>query len=137
MSLKITDDAIFIADSHYNKNRQQLKYFLYKLKSDEIKTSQLFLMGDIFDFLTPEIIYFKKQNQDVINLLNELSNTIDMVYLEGNHDYNLKVLFPNILVIPRKKQPFYCTYQNKIMLNSETVELRQCEFKIMLNSVNI
>jgi len=109
----IEDNAIFVADSHYNKKRQELKIFLLKLKAKEIKTSQLFLMGDMFDFLANEISYFKKQNNDIINLLNELSNTTNIIYLEGNHDYNLKILFPNILIISRDKQPFYCTYQNK------------------------
>ena len=42
MSLNIQESTIFIADSHLNKNRQELKTFLLKLDSKEIKTSQLF-----------------------------------------------------------------------------------------------
>lgn len=111
--IEIKDDAIFIADSHYNRNRQEFRKFLIKLQNKDIKTSQLFLMGDIFDFLASQIQYFIDQNQGVINLLNELSNTIDIIYLEGNHDFNLGKLFPNIIVIPRSQQPFYCIYKNK------------------------
>ncbi len=112
-SIELREDAIFIADSHFNKNRQQLKIFLKQLHNNTLTTTQLFLMGDIFDFLAPQIYYFRKQNQQMVDLLNELSKTIEIIYLEGNHDYNLQPLFPNILVISRKQQPLYCTYQNK------------------------
>ncbi len=112
-SIEIVDDAIFVADSHFNKNRQQLKIFLEQLSNNILKTTQLFLMGDMFDFLSSQIKYFVVQNQEIINLLNNLSNTIDIIYLEGNHDYNLSSLFPNILVISRQNQPLYCTYQTK------------------------
>ncbi len=111
--MKVQEDSLFIADSHYNLNRQELKQFLLQLESKEIKTSQLFLMGVIFDFLSYEIVFFKKQNQDIINLLNELSTQIEIVYLEGNHDFSLKKLFPHILIVPRKQQPLYCNYQDK------------------------
>ncbi len=111
--IDIKDDAIFIADSHCNKNRQELKIFLLKLQSNEIKTNQLFLMGDIFDFLAPQIKYFVHKNKEIINLINNISNTIDIVYLEGNHDYNLKDLFPNVDVIRRQNQPVNCKYKDK------------------------
>ena len=42
----IKEGAIFIADSHENENRKNFLRFLYALKSGEIKTPQLFLMGD-------------------------------------------------------------------------------------------
>ncbi len=109
----VKEDSIFVADSHYNSNRQELRQFLLQIKSGEIKTNQLFLMGDIFDFLSNEISYFKEQNKEIINFINELSKKIEIIYLEGNHDFNLQKLFPNILVIPRQKQPFICNYKDK------------------------
>ena len=118
MSLNIQESAIFIADSHFNKNRQELKTFLLKLDSKKIKTSQLFLMGDIFDFLSDEITYFKNQNQNMIDLLNKLANNISIIYLEGNHDFNLTNLFPNIQVIPRQNQPLNCIYKDKKVIVS-------------------
>jgi UDP-2,3-diacylglucosamine hydrolase len=148
-NLTIKDDAIFIADSHYNKNKQQLKYFLNKLEDGEIVTTQLFLMGDIFDFLSAQIDYFIKQNQEIINILNILSNKIEIVYLEGNHDYNLKELFPNIFVIPREKQPLYTIYNNKkiaishgdiftpFSYNLYTFVIRNRIFLIFLNLIDI
>ncbi|MDZ7820164.1 MAG: metallophosphoesterase family protein [Aliarcobacter sp.] len=113
MYLSIKNDSIFVADSHYNQKNKQFLIFLEKLNNQEIKTSQLFLMGDMIDFISGESKYFIKQNSDVIELLNKLSKTIEIIYLEGNHDYNLKTLFPNINVIKRDNQPLLAQFENK------------------------
>ena len=113
MSLNIHESAIFIADAHYNIDRTDLKDLLEKIKLGEIETTQLFLMGDIFDYLAEQITYFRAINTSLIELINELSNSIDIVYLEGNHDYNLSNIFPNIDVYPLAKQPVMASYQNK------------------------
>lgn len=113
MYLSLKEGAIFVADSHFNNKNNQFLIFLEKLQSNEIVTSQLFLMGDMFDFISGESKYFIKQNSSVINLLNELSKTIEIVYLEGNHDYNLQKLFPNLLVVKRENQPLFAKLDNK------------------------
>jgi len=113
MYLNIDESAIFIADSHYNSNRQELKQILLDIQSNKINTTQLFLMGDIFDFLSDEISYFQNQNKEAIDLINELSNSLELIYLEGNHDFNLTSTFPNTLVISREFQPLICKYQDK------------------------
>lgn len=113
MCLDIKEGAIFVADSHFNKKNQQFLKLLIKIEKKEILTTQLFLMGDMIDFISGESRYFIKQNIEVINLLNKLSQTIKIVYLEGNHDYNLKSIFPNIEVIPRNNQPFFATFKGK------------------------
>ncbi len=113
MNLTLKEDAIFIADSHYNKKNQEFKYILEKIESKEIVVSQIFLMGDNFDFLCHEITYFKKENSDIVKLLNSLSDSFEIYYLEGNHDYNLSKLFPKIRVIKRDKQPLILTLNDK------------------------
>lgn len=113
MSVKIEDKAIFIADSHFNKKNQELLYLLNKIEKQKLNISQLFLMGDIFDFLSCESNYFIKQNIEVINILNRLSNNLQIVYLEGNHDFNLQKIFPNIKVIKREFQPFFIKIEEK------------------------
>jgi len=105
MYLSIKQGAIFVADSHFNVKNRELLTLLEKIEKNEIKTSQIFLMGDMIDFISGESRYFVKQNIEVIELLNKLSTTIEIIYLEGNHDYNLKSLFPNINVIKRENQP--------------------------------
>lgn len=109
--MDLNNNAIFIADSHYNSSRKTLyNLLIYIDKEEDIK--QLFLMGDIFDFLSYEIEYFKKVNKDIIELINLMSNSIDIIYFEGNHDFNLKKIFPNITVISRDLQPLYIKNNN-------------------------
>ena len=113
MYLSIKQDAIFLADSHFNEKNRELLTFLQKVETKEIISSQLFLMGDMIDFISGESRYFIQQNIEVINLLNKLSNEIEIIYLEGNHDYNLKFIFPNIQVIKRENQPLFAKFQEK------------------------
>ncbi|MDD2896959.1 MAG: metallophosphoesterase [Aliarcobacter sp.] len=113
MYLSIQNGAIFVADSHYNQKNREFLTFLEKLEKKQIETTQLFLMGDMIDFISGESKYFIKQNIAVINLLNKLSKDIEIIYLEGNHDYNLKNIFPNITVIKREDQPLLAKLEEK------------------------
>ncbi len=113
MYLNVLDDSIFVADSHYNEKNQEFLIFLEKLLSKKIKTKQLFLMGDMIDFISGESKYFVKKNQKILNSLNELSKSIEIVYLEGNHDYNLSFLLPNVKVFNRGQQPVLANYKGK------------------------
>mgnify|MGYP000064127525 CR=1 FL=1 len=99
MFLSIKSEAIFVADSHFNKKNKELLTFLRKIESNEILTSQLFLMGDMIDFISGESRYFVKQNIEVIELLNKLSTTIEIIYLEGNHEkgFNFKIIKIHLL----------------------------------------
>lgn len=110
---KLKENSIFVADSHFNENRDEFLTFLKKLNSKEIETNQLFLMGDMFDFISGESKYFIKRNQEAIDLINRLSNSIEIFYLEGNHDYNLKNLFPKTKVFSREEQPLFLEYKDK------------------------
>lgn len=109
----IKDGAIFISDSHYNTNRKELLGFLKNLPPN---TTQIFLMGDIFDFLCEEIDFFKKQNKILIDLINQLSKNIDIIYIEGNHDFNLQNIFPDVEIIPREKQAIIMNANGKKVL---------------------
>jgi len=113
MSLNIQKNSIFIADSHYNEQRADLFSLLKKIQLKKIETTQLFLMGDIFDFICCESNFFVKKNKEVIDILNELSKQIEIIFLEGNHDFNLKKLFPNIKVYSRSEQPAFAKMGNK------------------------
>ncbi|WP_228154506.1 UDP-2,3-diacylglucosamine diphosphatase [Aliarcobacter cryaerophilus] len=113
MRFILKDEAIFIADSHYNKKNQEFKIILEKIKNGEIFCSQIFLMGDNFDFISGESRYFVKKYQNLIDNINTLSISHEIFYLEGNHDYNLQTLFPNIRVLKREKQPLLLEYEDK------------------------
>ena len=101
----IKEGAIFIADSHENENRKNFLRFLYALKSGEIKTPQLFLMGDMFDFLASECEFFVKFYEPYIDVINEISKKMEIYYFEGNHDFNLAPLFKNVKTYPIGAQP--------------------------------
>ena len=101
----VKSGAIFIADSHENENRENFWCFLCALKSDEIKTPQLFLMGDMFDFLAAQCEFFVKFYEPYIDVINEISKKTEIYYFEGNHDFNLAPLFKNVKTYPIGAQP--------------------------------
>lgn len=101
----IKDGAIFISDAHENLNRNGFLNFLIALDTKEIKTPQLFLMGDMFDFLTgyaDNTINFYERH---ISLINKIANEIEVFYVEGNHDFVLSKLFKNVKIFPISLQP--------------------------------
>jgi UDP-2,3-diacylglucosamine hydrolase len=114
MHHKLHDKVIFIADAHYQVGvRESLYEFLLQVETKEIETTQLIMIGDMFDLLVGSISYTVKQNQDLITLINRLSTKYEILYLEGNHDFNLQKLFPKVQVISLQNQPLICTYHDK------------------------
>ena len=109
----LKENSVFISDTHYNSKRTILFDILTKIQNKEIVTSQIFLVGDIFDFLCFEIEYFKNLNSQIISLINLISKDTKIIYFEGNHDYNLTNVFPNIKVISRQNQPLNIIHNNK------------------------
>ena len=113
MFLSIKNNSIFVADSHYSDNNEQFLTFLENIINKKVETSQIFFMGDMFDFISGESKYFVLKNKKLIDIINELSNTIEIVYLEGNHDYNMQKLFPKVKVYKREQQPVFAKYNDK------------------------
>ena len=104
--------AVFIADAHYPNHNSKLFDFLKLIESGQIKTKQLILMGDIFDLLVGESKYLKKTFKKEIEFLNNLAEKIEIIYIEGNHDFNLNSLFPDIKTIPIDKQPIIMQHKH-------------------------
>jgi len=44
----------------------------------------------------------------LVKLINEISTEIEVIYLEGNHDFNLAPLFPHAKIVPISEQPLAC-----------------------------
>jgi len=109
----IKENAIFIADSHYSKRFGFFYEFLKDLKSGEIKTPQLFLLGDIFDYLIPKSKNSFIRNKEVALLLDEIAKEIEVFYFEGNHDFGLSEIFSNVKVFPRETQPAVFEFYGK------------------------
>ncbi|MBR2157186.1 MAG: UDP-2,3-diacylglucosamine diphosphatase [Campylobacter sp.] len=103
---KIEDGAIFISDSHANSNRPQFYEFLKYVNSLPTQPSQIFMLGDMFDFLA-NTAYSQKFYKKEIDLINEISQKCEIFYFEGNHDFNLKNIFPNVEIFAHKNQPVF------------------------------
>ncbi len=117
MSIEIEEGAIFIADVHYPDHGDEFLEILKEIDKNNLVTKQLFLMGDIFNLLFGYSQYIKSFVQDAIDLLQKLSTKIDIYYIEGNHDFCLKNIFPNIKIYTIEEQPV------KFRLNNQDVYL--------------
>lgn len=101
----IQENAIFIADSHYPHHGDAFIELLKKIERKEVQTSQLFLLGDNFDLLFGHNDYIQTFSKEAISLLQKLSESIEMHYFEGNHDFCLEEVFPKANVYSREAQP--------------------------------
>ena len=113
----LKEGAVLIADAHYSDEHPEFLDFLKALESGAITTPQLILMGDIFDLLFGYIPLTQQRNHEAVTLLNRLATRMEILYLEGNHDFQLHAIFPKIRVISIEEQPFVCSYNNhKVLL---------------------
>jgi UDP-2,3-diacylglucosamine hydrolase len=113
MPREIKENALFIADVHYPHHGDEFLKILQELDNRKIETPQLFLMGDIFDLLFGYNEYIKSFSNNLITLLQRLSLTVEIHYLEGNHDFCLKEIFPNISIYNREEQPIEFKLNNQ------------------------
>lgn len=111
--IKIDESAIFLSDAHENTNKKEFHRFLKALKNGGIpQPKQLFLLGDIFDTLTPTR-YFKGFFSEYFELLEAISAKTQIYYFEGNHDFNLAKILPFAKVFSIDEQPLTLEFQNK------------------------
>lgn len=101
-NIEIKEGAFVVADAHYSYLRPHLLNFLKEIHSKKLQPTQLLFLGDIFDTLFGAIPYTAKINQEAIKLLNEISQEIELIYLEGNHDFNLKKYFSACQSLPNQ-----------------------------------
>ena len=114
--ITLKEGAVFITDAHYNKPKGETALYnlLQKIASGEIETPQLFLLGDIFDALFGGVPYTAKENEDAIVLIKKIAKSKEVIYLEGNHDFQLYRFFPEyIAIFPIQKQPIVIKSNDK------------------------
>jgi len=112
-NIEIKEGAFVIADAHYSHIRPELLSFIEDIHAKKLQPTQLILMGDIFDALFGSITYTLEINTHIVSLINDISQQIEVIYLEGNHDFNLKDVFPKAKVFTIQNQPIICTYEDK------------------------
>ena len=109
----IKEGAFIVSDAHYSHLRPQFLEFIKAIDSKKLSPTQLIFMGDIFDALFGQVKYTHIQNQEIIDLVNKISLNIEIIMLEGNHDFNLKSIFLNAEVFQISQQPLFCKYNKK------------------------
>lgn len=111
--IEIKDGAFVISDAHYSHKRPQLLDFFKDIQNKKLEPTQLILMGDIFDVLVGGVGKTVEENKEVVDIINDISNSIEVIYLEGNHDFNLKRVFKNAKVFKIAQQPVECLLNGK------------------------
>ena len=111
--IQIQEGAYIISDAHFSHSRPELFYLIQDIHSKKIIPTQLLLFGDIFDALFGSVSKSIEVNQEMITMLNGISHEIEVVYMEGNHDFNLKNIFPNIHIFTIAQQPVSCVYKDQ------------------------
>jgi len=106
---EIKEEALFIADAHYPHHGEEFLLLLQRIHIKALTPPQLFLMGDIFDLLFGHNDYIQSFSKEAIHLLQELSKNLEIIYLEGNHDFCLQKIFPSIKIYSREQQPIQFT----------------------------
>ncbi len=127
--ITLQEGALFIADAHDSSERNFFLQFLHYLS--KAPPPQLFLMGDMFDLLVGGITYTERIYEPYIGLINDLSKKCEIVYFEGNHDFNLQSLFPYVRVIPIQEQPvkaLFCDQTTCLLLHGDAYEKRSYAF---------
>jgi len=115
---KLLEGAYIIADAHYSHQRPQLLAFIKEIDANKLQPTQLIFLGDCFDALFYEVSYTQEQNREIIDLIKSVSKKIEVIFFEGNHDFNLSKIFTTLKVYPLKNQPVLVTYNDKKILLS-------------------
>lgn len=80
-------DAVVISDLHLGSENCQAKslvHFLEAIHAGEMPTRRLILNGDVFDSI--DFRRLKKQHWKVLSLLRKLSDEVETIWINGNHD---------------------------------------------------
>lgn len=108
---ELKEGAIFITDAHYPRCKEEILALFDTLLSSP--PSQVFLLGDMFEFLCPKLPYSLEYNKELTDKIDALSQITELFYLEGNHDYLLSKLFKSAKVYPIQNQPLLLSYGDK------------------------
>ena len=109
-SFRLQEGALLLGDAHYSHIRPQLLQLIEAIASKKLQIPQLILMGDILDALFGSVTFTLNENREIVELIGKITEDIEVIYLEGNHDFNLKNIFPLAEVFTLKNQPVIAEY---------------------------
>ena len=108
--LNLKEGAWLIADAHYAHYNPVLYRFFSSLKISDLPP-QMILMGDIFDLLFADAPNSIEPNLKMVDRLKRISESCEVIYLEGNHDFGLEKLFGETMrVVKRADQPLMASF---------------------------
>jgi UDP-2,3-diacylglucosamine hydrolase len=111
MPLDLQEGAIFLTDAHYPRHKDELLALFDAFLASP--PPQLFLLGDIFEFLSPSLPYSVELGEMLIEKINAISKLTEVFYIEGNHDFLVSKIFPNANVYTINEQPIFVRYKDK------------------------
>lgn len=111
MPLELKEGAFFLTDAHYPRHKEELLALFDAFLASP--PPQLFLLGDIFEFLSPSLPYSLELGEKLIDKINALSKLAQLFYIEGNHDFLLSKTFPDANVYTINQQPLLVKYKDK------------------------
>ena len=112
-SFTLREGALLLGDAHYSHLRPQLLQLIEDIASKKLQVPQLILMGDVLDALFGDVSFTLQENRTIVTLIQEISQEIEVIYLEGNHDFNLKNIFKDARVFSIQEQPVIAEYSGK------------------------
>jgi UDP-2,3-diacylglucosamine hydrolase len=87
-------DWLFVGDAHFaSGDGERRKHFLKFIQKNKSTLNSLVIMGDFFDFWFGfrDLSLLKKEYGDILELLEKIrSEGVEIVYLEGNHEFKLR-----------------------------------------------
>ncbi|ACM92975.1 metallophosphoesterase [Nautilia profundicola AmH] len=114
-NIELKNGAVIIADVHYRKGDTEFLILLKKWIKNP--PPQVFLLGDIFHLLLP-FKYLVKYNKEAVELINILATKTEVYYTPGNHDFNIKKVFPEVTVF----DAFYDEKKNVFLTHGDLTD---------------
>ena len=106
--------AYFVSDIHIMSpscDRAQTFLSFLRSLSRESGTTDLVLLGDIFDLWVADHAYFVDKYRDIIAEIRRLKDEgVEIRYFEGNHDLHLKFFWENRLGVTVHGGPAYARF---------------------------
>lgn len=86
-------DAVVISDLHLGSDNCQadtLVTFLERVRRGDLPTRRLILNGDVFDSI--DFRRLNKRHWKVLSLLRKMSDEVEIVWINGNHDGSAEIV---------------------------------------------
>jgi UDP-2,3-diacylglucosamine pyrophosphatase LpxH len=109
-------DAIIVSDIHLGSSNCQAKMLctlLQSLHEQTPRAARLILNGDVFDSI--DFRRLTKHHWKVLSLLRKLSDTMEIIWIAGNHDGSAEII-SHLLGVTVKEEYILASGKQKILI---------------------